>query len=141
MLFKVSKNIFFYLLCLDSNSMFFSPRILSPSTRLITVKRLIIFLKTWSTVEIIFSPTLTTKELTLCHKLSFSKPYIFGTKCCRPQIFQTMHSVRSNNQSLKYQRFTTLGSKDICIRKSEFVAKAKFFKLNLELALLEKFSE
>ena len=27
--------------------------------------------------------------------------------------FQTMNSVRSNNQSLKYQRFTTLSSKDI----------------------------
>jgi len=88
MLFKVSKNIFFYLLCLDSNSMFFSPRILSPSTRLITVKRLIIFLKTWSTVEIKFSPTLTTKELTLCHKLCFSKPYIFGTKCCNLRYFK-----------------------------------------------------
>ena len=34
-----------------------------------------------------------------------------------------MNSVRSNNISLKYQRFTTLGSKDIGIRKSEFVAK------------------
>ena len=34
-----------------------------------------------------------------------------------------MTSVRSNNISLKYQRFTTLGFKDIGIRKSEFVAK------------------
>ena len=34
-----------------------------------------------------------------------------------------MSSVRSNNISLKYQRFTTLGFKDIGIRKSEFVAK------------------
>ena len=33
---------------------------------------------------------------------------------------------RSNNISLKYQRFTTLGSKDIGIRKSEFVAKTQF---------------
>ena len=32
-------------------------------------------------------------------------------------------SVRSNNISLKYQRVTTSGFKDIGIRKSEFVAK------------------
>ena len=37
-----------------------------------------------------------------------------------------MNSIRSNNISLKYQRFTTLGSKDIEIRKSEFVAKTQF---------------
>ena len=34
--------------------------------------------------------------------------------------------VRSNNISLKYQRFTTLGSKDIGIRKSEFAATTQF---------------
>ena len=38
-----------------------------------------------------------------------------------------MNSVRSNNINLKYQRFTTLGSKDIGIIKSEFVAKTQFF--------------
>ena len=37
-----------------------------------------------------------------------------------------MTFVRSKNISLKYQRFTTLGSKDIGIRKSEFVAKSQF---------------
>ena len=37
-----------------------------------------------------------------------------------------MNSVRSNNISLKYQRFATLDSKDIGIRKSEFVAKTQF---------------
>jgi len=37
-----------------------------------------------------------------------------------------MNSVRSNNISLKHQRFTTLGSKDIGIIKSEFVAKTQF---------------
>ena len=47
------------------------------------------------------------KELSLCHKLWFSNHYVFGTKCHRPMIFQTMNSVRSNNLSLKYQRFTT----------------------------------
>ena len=53
------------------------------------------------------------KELSLCHKLWFSNYYIFGTKCCSSQIFQTMNSVRSNNLSLKYQRFTTSSTKDI----------------------------
>ena len=37
-----------------------------------------------------------------------------------------MTFVRSKNISLKYQRFTTLGSKDIGIRKSEFVTKTQF---------------
>ena len=39
-----------------------------------------------------------------------------------------MTVVRSRNISLKYQRFTTLGSKDIGIRKSEFVAKNQFLR-------------
>ena len=39
-----------------------------------------------------------------------------------------MTFVRSRNISLKYQRFTTLGSKDIGIRKSEFVAKSQFLR-------------
>ena len=29
------------------------------------------------------------KELSLCHKLGFSNPYIFGTQCRKPLIFQT----------------------------------------------------
>ena len=37
-----------------------------------------------------------------------------------------MNAVRSNNESLKYQRFATLGSKDIEILNSEFVAKTQF---------------
>ena len=44
----------------------------------------------------------------------------------KPLTIQTMTSIRSNNISLKYQRFTTLGSKDRGIRKSEFVAKTQF---------------
>ena len=44
----------------------------------------------------------------------------------KPLKFQTMTFVRSKNISLKYQRFTTLGSKDIGNRKSEFVAKSQF---------------
>ena len=66
------------------------------------------------------------KELSLCHKLWFFKHFIFGFQCRRPQIFLTMNSVRSNNVSLKYQRFATLGSKDIGIINSEFVAKTQF---------------
>jgi len=37
-----------------------------------------------------------------------------------------MNSLRSNNVSLKYQRFTTLGSKDIGVINSEFVTKTQF---------------
>ena len=37
-----------------------------------------------------------------------------------------MNYIRSNNISLKYQTFTTLGSKDIRIINSEFVAKTQF---------------
>ena len=55
------------------------------------------------------------KELSLCHQLWFSNPYISGFQCRRPVTFQTMTSVRSNNISLKYQMFTTFGSKDIGI--------------------------
>ena len=44
----------------------------------------------------------------------------------KPLTFQTLTSVRSNNISLKYQRFTTLGFKDKGIIKSEFVTKNPF---------------
>ena len=46
-----------------------------------------------------------TKELSFCHKLWFSKFNIVATQCRGPLIFQTLNSVRSNNVSLKYQRF------------------------------------
>ena len=42
-------------------------------------------------------------------------PHIFGTHWRRPEIFQTMNSVRSNALSFKYQRFTQSGVKDIKI--------------------------
>ena len=52
------------------------------------------------------------KELSLCNKLCFLKSfYIFRFQCRRSQIFQTINSVRSNNVSLKYQSFATLGLK------------------------------
>ena len=43
-----------------------------------------------------------------------------------------MSSVRSNNISLKYQRFTRLDSNDIGIINSEFVAKTQFLGENPE---------
>ena len=39
-----------------------------------------------------------------------------------PLIFQTINSGRSNSLSLKYQRFTPLGYKDLGVRKFKFVA-------------------
>ena len=44
-----------------------------------------------------------TKEL----RLRFSNPDISATQCCRPWLFQTMNSNRSDNLSLKNQRFTS----------------------------------
>ena len=66
------------------------------------------------------------KELSLCHKLEFSNPYIFKPQFCRPLIFQTMNCVRSDNLSLKNQRCTQTGCKDIGILNFEFVAKTQF---------------
>ena len=66
------------------------------------------------------------KELSFCHKLKNAYPYILATQCRRPQIFQTNNSVRSNNLSLKYQRFIPTGCRDIEIRKFEVVAKTQF---------------
>ena len=66
------------------------------------------------------------KELTLCHKLWFSNPNIFRTQCRKPLIFQTYIFWSNKSHSLKCQRFTMLESKDIGIRKSEFVANSQF---------------
>ena len=41
-------------------------------------------------------------------------------------IFQTINSVRSCIRSLKYDRITPSGCKDIGIKKSEFVEKTQF---------------
>ena len=69
------------------------------------------------------------KELTLCHKLWFSNPNIFGTQCRKPLIFQTYIFWSNKSHSFKFQRFTTLESKNIGIRKSEFVAKSQFLSV------------
>ena len=54
------------------------------------------------------------KELSCCHTRIFLFRY-----CCNP----TMNAIRSNNVSLKYQRFSSYGCKDIGFTKTEFVAK------------------
>ena len=66
------------------------------------------------------------KELSLCHKLWIFNPYIFGTQCHKSLIFHIYIIWSNKSHSLKCQRFTTLESKDIWIRKSEFVAKTHF---------------
>ena len=66
------------------------------------------------------------KELSLCHKLWFSNPYIFGPQCRKPLMFHTYFIWSNRSHSLKCQRSTTLGCKDIGKGKSEFVAKTQF---------------
>ena len=79
----------------------------------------------------IFLLNLRPKELTLCHKLWFYNPNISGTQCRKPLIFQTYIFWSNKSHSLKFQRFTTLESKDIGIRKSEFVTKSQFLYRSL----------
>jgi len=43
------------------------------------------------------------KDLSLCHKLLFSNPYIYETMITHTLVIQTMNETRSNNLSLKYQ--------------------------------------
>ena len=58
------------------------------------------------------------------NELSYSHIYIFATQWRRPKIIiQIINFVRSNNQSLKYQRFTPTSCKDKGITKFECVAK------------------
>ena len=51
------------------------------------------------------------KELSLRNKLWYSNP--ISTHCCRPLILQTMNYDRLNDPSLKYQRFTSTGCRDV----------------------------
>ena len=71
------------------------------------------------------------KELSLCHKLRFDNTYIFATQCRRLKIFKTMNSVSSNNLSLKYQKLTQSGCKDIRILIFGFVAKTQILWQNV----------
>ncbi len=59
----------------------------------------------------------------------FLIPISLDSNLVKPLTFQTMTSVKSYNISLKYQRFTTLGSKDIGMRKTEFVARIQWIQL------------
>ncbi len=74
---------------------------------------------------------LITKELSLCHKLRFLNPNFFKSKCCRPEIFQTMNSGGSRSVSLKYERYSSSGCWDLGIIKLGFVAKIQF-KIEIE---------
>ena len=52
------------------------------------------------------------------NKLLFSNPYNFATQCRRRRkIFQAMNSFRLSKLSLKDQRFTPSGFKDLRSRK------------------------
>ena len=59
--------------------------------------------------------------------------------------FQNMNSVRPNNLSLKYQRYTQTGCKDIGIKQFEFMTKNQLlykkapFILNTSLQFLMRF--
>ena len=50
---------------------------------------------------------------------------IFAIIRCKPFIFQTQTILSKSINSLKYLRFTTMGYKEIEIRKLEFVARAQ----------------
>ena len=52
--------------------------------------------------------------------------YICAPRCRRFFIFQTLNHVRPKSLSLKYQRFTPSGLKEIGIRQFEFVTKTQF---------------
>ena len=69
---------------------------------------------------------LQTKGLSLWNKIKYSNLNIFRTRFCKPLIFQTQIIWSNRIHSLKYLRSATFGSKDIVIRKSEFVAKTQF---------------
>ena len=70
-----------------------------------------------------------TKELSLRNKIKYLNLNIFRTRCCKPLIFQTQIIWSKRIHSLKYLRSATFGSKDIVIRKSEFVTKTQFLCL------------
>ena len=59
-------------------------------------------------------------------------PIIYWIWCCRLLIFQTKISWCNRIHSLKYLRSTTLGCRDIGIRKSEFVKSVRSINLSLK---------
>jgi len=86
------------------------------------------FFKLWESLPflyLIFMARKISKELSLCHKLKYSNPFIYWTWCCRLLIFQTKIIWCNKIHSLKYLRSTTLGCRDIGIIKLEFVSKTQ----------------
>ena len=65
------------------------------------------------------------KELSLYHKLRFLTLISLQLNVVDIR-YLAMNSVRSINLNLNYLRFTLSGSKDIGIRKFDFVAKTQF---------------
>ena len=59
-------------------------------------------------------------ELSHCHKLKFSNPYIITNWMGKPLIFQAKIIQSNKIYRFQYLRSTTLGCKDIRNRKSEF---------------------
>ena len=64
--------------------------------------------------------------MSLWNKIKYLNLNIFRTRFCKPLIFQTQIIWSNRIHSLKYVRSATFGSKDIVIKKSEFVAKTQF---------------
>jgi len=70
------------------------------------------------------------KELSRWNKIKYLNLNSFRTRCCKPLIFQNQIIWSNRIHSLKYLRSATFGSKDIVIRKSEFVARLNSFPPN-----------
>ena len=71
------------------------------------------------------------KELNLWNKIKYLNLNIFRTRCCKPMIFQTFIT---EFLVLNIIMPATFGSKDIVIRKSEFVAKTQFLCKNITIS-------
>jgi len=74
--------------------------------------------------------------LSLRNKIKYLNLEIFRTRSCKPLIFQTQIIWSNRIHSLKYLRSATFGSKDIVIRKSEFVAKTQFLCFKIVVVAL-----
>ena len=79
-----------------------------------------------------------TKELSLWNKLKYLNLNIFRSRCCKHLIFQTQIIWSNKIHSLKYLKSATSGSKDIVIKKSEFVAKTQFLFVQKKTNVFEK---
>ena len=68
-----------------------------------------------------------TKELSLWNKIKYLNLNTFRTRCCNPLIFQNqIISSKIKNSQFEISKVCKI-SKDIVIRKSEFVAKTQYF--------------